>query len=56
MELFNDVVPATAENFRQLCTGEHGLGKLNMSLHYKGMSCQILEVPFCSGFQSRFCG
>jgi len=35
-ELFNDVVPKTAENFRCLCTGEKGLGKLGKPLHFKG--------------------
>merc|ERR1719334_3131802 len=35
-ELFNDVVPKTADNFRALCTGEKGVGKSGKPLHYKG--------------------
>ena len=35
-ELFNDITPKTAENFRALCTGEKGVGKLGRPLHYKG--------------------
>eukprot|EP01125_Pyxidicula_operculata_P000910 TRINITY_DN107_c0_g1_i1.p1 TRINITY_DN107_c0_g1~~TRINITY_DN107_c0_g1_i1.p1 ORF type:complete len:230 (-),score=59.46 TRINITY_DN107_c0_g1_i1:92-781(-) len=38
MELFNDVTPKTAENFRCLCTGEKGKGKSGKPLHYKGSS------------------
>uniref|UniRef100_A0A7S2AW00 peptidylprolyl isomerase n=2 Tax=Octactis speculum TaxID=3111310 RepID=A0A7S2AW00_9STRA len=36
MELYADVTPRTAENFRCLCTGEKGLGKAGKPLHYKG--------------------
>ncbi|KAF3390294.1 Peptidyl-prolyl cis-trans isomerase D [Penicillium rolfsii] len=37
-ELFSDVVPKTADNFRALCTGEKGIGTQGKPLTYKGTS------------------
>uniref|UniRef100_A0A1B6MAJ6 peptidylprolyl isomerase n=1 Tax=Graphocephala atropunctata TaxID=36148 RepID=A0A1B6MAJ6_9HEMI len=46
VELFKNLVPRTAENFRALCTGEKGLGDRQLPLHYKD-SIFHKAVPEC---------
>ena len=49
-ELFEDVVPKTAENFRALCTGEKGMGQSGKPLHFKGSHFhRIIPQFMCQG-------
>lgn len=48
VELFDDVVPKTAENFRALCTGEKGIGPhTGVPLHFKVIALYIYGVLYC---------
>ena len=49
-ELFADVTPRTAENFRALCTGEKGVGQSGKALHFKGSGFhRIIQQFMCQG-------
>ncbi len=49
-ELYADVVPKTADNFRALCTGEKGLGQSGKPLHFKGSAFhRIIPGFMCQG-------
>ena len=50
MELFSDVAPRCAENFRALCSGEKGEGASGHALHFQGSKFhRIIPGFMCQG-------
>lgn len=50
MELYADIVPNTAENFRALCTGEKGKSKSGRALHFQGSKFhRVIPGFMCQG-------
>lgn len=48
--LYSDLVPKTAENFRQLCTGEAGTSKTGSTLSFKGSKFhRVIKGFMCQG-------
>lgn len=55
IELFDEIVPLTCENFRQLCIGEKK-GKENTPLCYKGSIAHRVMRDSMIQFGDIFCG
>lgn len=45
LHLFDSVAPATARNFRELCTGEHGFGYKDSAIHRINPQARLYILP-----------